>query len=280
MLSFVKKTWILAYALLFAPLCACNGSSTPPQPIPPPADTVSPSETPVQPTTDGTWDVSDVDVSQIDPTKKLIAFTFDDAPSGGLEQLVGAFAHYNAENPDCPAYATLFCNGVYVNEFTLPALQTAYLLSFELGNHTHSHKDLTALTTDELQREIDLTDALLERLDGKPFHLLRAPYGKIDERFKRIANAPIFDWYVDTLDWTGRSVDEIYDSVFSQKSDGAVVLFHDGYENTVAAVKRLLPDLKGAGYQVVGVSQMAKAHNLTLKNGGVYTRARKPKSIK
>ena len=276
MLSFVKKTWILAYALLFAPMCACNNSP----PTPPPVDAVSPSETPIPPQTDGTWDVSDVDVSQIDPVKKLLAFTFDDAPSGGLEQLVGAFAHYNAENPDCTACATLFCNGIYVNEFTLPALQTARLLSFELGNHTHSHKDLTTLTTDELQQEVALTDAILQGVDGKPFHLLRAPYGRIDERLKQIANAPIFDWYVDTLDWTGRSADEIYDSVFSQKSDGAVILMHDGYENTVAAVKRLLPDLKGAGYQVVSISQMAKAHGLSLKNGGVYTRARKPKSIK
>ena len=50
---------------------------------------------------------------------------------------------------------------------------------------------------------------------------------------------------------------------------------HDGYVETVSAVKRLLPDLKNAGYQVVGVSQLAKANGCQLKTGSVYIRARK-----
>ena len=45
---------------------------------------------------------------------------------------------------------------------------------------------------------------------------------------------------------------------------------HDGYAHTVDALKRLLPDLYNEGYQVVSVSQMAKMHGCTLKNGKVY----------
>ncbi|MBQ8406240.1 MAG: hypothetical protein IJX09_06275 [Clostridia bacterium] len=50
---------------------------------------------------------------------------------------------------------------------------------------------------------------------------------------------------------------------------------HDGYKHTVDALKRLLPDLKADGYQVVSVSQLAKAHGCTLRRGSTYIRARK-----
>ena len=43
------------------------------------------------------WDTSDVDVSQIDPSRKLIAFTFDDAPTRKLENLFAVFANTSAD---------------------------------------------------------------------------------------------------------------------------------------------------------------------------------------
>ena len=115
---------------------------------------------------------------------------------------------------------------------------------------------------------------LLSAVDGKKLHLFRAPFGRTDKRIKTLST-PAIDWTIDTLDWTGVSSSEIYETVFSQKIDGAIVLMHDGYPNTVEALKRLLPDLKSAGYQVVSVSQMSKANACPLKNGGTYIRARK-----
>ncbi|MBQ8322575.1 MAG: polysaccharide deacetylase family protein [Clostridia bacterium] len=225
-------------------------------------------------TEDGFWDVSDADISAIDPSRKLISFTLDDSPSKTLENILAVFASFNEENPDCPASATLFCNGCYFNGSSVHNLHAAYALGWEMGNHTYAHLDLTTLSDADLQTEIDRTDELLSTVDNKPRHLLRPPFGKADERIKK-AEAPVIDWTIDTLDWTGTSSDKIYETVFSQKFDGAIVLMHDGYENTVDALKRLLPDLKAAGYQVTSVSQMAKANDCPLKNGGTYIRARK-----
>lgn len=221
------------------------------------------------------WDVSDVDVSYIDPNRKLIALTFDDAPSKTLERILAVFASFNEQSPDCKATATIFINGKLIDNNALPHLYTANALGIELGNHTHSHFDLTTLSEEELQQEIDNTDRLLARVDNKPRHLLRAPFGKIDERVKTISPVPLIDWTIDTLDWTGKTPDEIFDSIFLSRFSGAIALMHDGYENTVEALKRLLPALKEAGYQAVSVSALAKAHGCVLKRGKVYIRARK-----
>lgn len=233
------------------------------------------SEAPPAKTAPEIWDVSDVDISEIDPNRKLIAFTFDDSPSRTLENIFAVFAAFNEENPDCKATATVFFNSSLFDASTPHLLLTASALGFELGNHTHSHADLTTLSAAELRSEIDRTDELLAEADGKPRHLLRPPFGKANEQVKAAAETPIIDWTIDTLDWTGVSEDEIYNTVFDNRFSGAIVLMHDGYEHTVDALKRLLPDLQADGYQVVGVSQLAKAHGCTLKKGRIYIRARK-----
>ena len=221
------------------------------------------------------WDLSDIDVSEIDSNRKLISFTFDDAPSRLLENLYVIFASFNEANPDCKASATLFFNGYLFDKDTPHLLHAAKTLGFELGNHTQSHHDLTTLSEEELAVEIDATDALLKYADGKERHLLRPPYGSFNESVKQQAKTPIISWNVDTLDWTGRTADEIYQTVYDQRQSGTIVLMHDGYQATLDALKRLLPDLKQDGYQVVSVSQMAKMHGCTLRRGNVYIRARK-----
>ena len=221
------------------------------------------------------WDVSDVDVSKIHPTNKLIAFSFDDSPSRTLENILAVYAAYNEANPDCPASATIFCNSKLFDAQTPHLLHGCLALGMELGNHTHSHYDLTTISEPILRDEIDRTDKALQKIDGKARHLLRAPFGKTNDLVKTLAPVPLIDWTIDTLDWSGVSEDAIYRAVFDNRFSGAIVLMHDGYANTISALKRLLPDLKADGYQVVSVSQLAKMHGCTFRRGNTYIRARK-----
>ncbi len=242
-----------------------------------------PSPTPIEengktesPTVDSDiWDVSDVDISRIDTNRKLIAFTFDDAPKRTFENILAVFASFNESNPDCPAFATVFFNGYLFDETSTQSVHAALALGFELGNHTQSHLDLATLDLPTLEQEIDQTDAILEKIDGKKRHLLRAPYGSVGELVRKATHTPILDWSIDTRDWSGVSEDDIYNSIYSARASGAIALMHDGYEHTVSALKRLLPDLKADGYQVVSVSQLSKAHACPLRRGNRYIRIRK-----
>lgn len=223
------------------------------------------------------WDVSDVDISYVPRGRKLLSLTFDDAPKSTLENILAVFADFNEQNPDFYATATLFCNGMHIHASSRRALETAVAMGFELGNHTHFHYDLTTLTTEALHDEVARTDRLLSQIDQKPLHLLRPPFGNCNAFVKAHVSVPIINWTIDTLDWTGVSEEEILQSVLQNCYDGGIALLHDGYQNTVNALKRILPALKERGYQVVSVSTMAKAHDCPLKNGSEYIRAR-PKS--
>ena len=226
-------------------------------------------------TNDAYWQDQDVDISCVQPNRKLLALTFDDAPASTLEEIIAVFLGYNQTHPDAPASATLFCNGARINAASSSAVAAATALGFELGNHTQHHYDLSTLSQQQLQQEIERTDKMLYPFDKRRLHLLRAPYGRISDAVRMIAKTPIIDWFIDTNDWTGIPKESIYDAVWQNKTDGAIVLMHDGYPHTVDALKQLLPDLYKAGYQAVSVSQMAKAHGCKLKVGCVYTRARK-----
>ncbi len=283
---------VLSLFLLLTGLTACHNSSTKtplsnenehssqhvptPLPIFPDREDEYPSfpdtsDTIVEP---DLWDVSDVDVSKIAPNRKLIAFTFDDAPARYLENILAVYTDFNESNPDCPASATLFLNGCRFDAQTPTLLTAALALDFELGNHTYSHADLTTLSLAETIAEIDHVDDFLFSIDGKRRHLFRPPFGKITVEQKNAVTTPIINWTIDTRDWTGMNEEDIYQCVMQNKFAGAIVLMHDGHKNTLQALKRLLPDLKTAGYQVVSVSQMSKAHACKLYKGKEYIRAR------
>ena len=221
------------------------------------------------------WDVSDVDISYVNLHRKLISFTFDDGPAKNMENILAVFTEHNERNPGCRASATFFLNGLRITQEMHPLLHTAYILGCELGNHTYHHRNLTTLSDKELQSEIERTDKILCQIDGKARHLLRAPFGAINDTVKASLKTPVINWTIDTLDWTGVSEEKIYNAVYTARFSGAIVLFHDGYPHTVTALKRLLADLTADGYQVVSVSALAKAHGCTLYNGKEYIRARK-----
>lgn len=246
--------------------------------VPPPTISSMPSPQENVTDSDGIWDVSDIPDAQITPGKKYIAFTFDDAPAGTLERILSVFASFNEQNPDCPASATLFCNGIRCTPTALETLKIARLLGFELGNHTYSHSQLPTLTQQQLQQEIDATDALLQTVDGKARHLFRAPFGLLDERTRTYVQTPILNWSIDPRDWTNVDAEHIYQSIWQHRFNGAIVLLHDGYHNTVTALKRLLVDLKADGYQVLSVSALSKANRCPLRIGKEYIRARAPKT--
>ncbi len=242
---------------------------------PPSTTQTEPSPLPSSPVIEGVWQTDDVDLSRVRRDKKLVALTFDDAPTKELGALLDVFLDFNERHPDCPATATLFCNGRGFSSRAKEHLFTAFSMGFELGNHAFSHLRLTTLSPSEIERQIGTMDALLQEIDGKPLHLFRAPYGEVNQTVKQTVEVPVIDWYIDTEDWANLSPSLIVDRAFDRLQDGAILLLHDGYESTVEGVRRLLPALFAAGYQAVSVSQMAKAHDVVLRVGSVYTRARK-----
>ena len=256
----IKKFYSIVCAICLFSLPACAGTSKRPPPPTEERKVIFSPPSSREKKSDELWDVSDVDISKIKKGRNLIAFTFDDAPTGYLENLIATFASFNEANPEWQANATVFFNGYRLKEYSPTLLSEATTFGFELGNHTYSHADLSTLDDERLRREIDEVDLLLEKQDHKPRHLLRAPYGKLSERVKALAQTPIIDWTIDTLDWAHTPSEEIVRKVEENIRCGDIILCHDFIGGkpspTPEALRQFLPDLLRENYEFVTVSEL------------------------
>ena len=61
---------------------------------------------------------------------------------------------------------------------------------------------------------------------------------------------------VDSLDYTKISTDEIVNRVVKGTTNGSILLFHNGVENTAPALDKILTELENQGYSFVSVNDL------------------------
>jgi cellulose synthase/poly-beta-1,6-N-acetylglucosamine synthase-like glycosyltransferase/peptidoglycan/xylan/chitin deacetylase (PgdA/CDA1 family) len=196
------------------------------------------------------------------PTR-TVALTFDDGPDPRWTPRIAA-ALRRAHVP-----ATFFVVGANVARH--PELVAAlHRDGFELGSHTFTHADVTRLSPPELALQLNLTDAAVAgAADVRP-RLMRPPYSAtpsaVTPPLLAALRRIVARHYVialsdfDSRDWERPGVRDIVRAATPPAGRGGVVLMHDGGGNraeTVAALERLVPELRRRGYRFTTVSQLA-----------------------
>ncbi len=212
------------------------------------------------------------DISWIDTSKPMVAFAFDDGPISTAEgsapiRIQNALAANDA-------HATFFYWGSRISSSLEAEITRAHQMGFEVANHTYSHPDLTGLSADGIQNEVNQCKSILTRLTGQENFLIRPPYLSVNGTVQANVGAPLITCSVDSADWSGATKDQIINTITAKMNDGsldnAILLMHENYESTAAAVEYLLPVLKAQGWEVVSVSELFKANGKKLYNGTVY----------
>lgn len=195
-------------------------------------------------------DVLNEIVRPFDPTKPMVALTFDDGPSKRYTaSILDALKEHNAS-------ATFFVLGSNA-ENAPDLLQRMILEGNEIGNHTYSHKQLTTLSKAGVEEEISEGRECIYQITNVYPQVLRPPYGSNSDVVASCANgARIVTWTLDTRDWKDRDAKVIVDRIMSQVKDGDIILMHDLYASSAAAASIAIERLQEAGYQLVTVSQL------------------------
>lgn len=205
-------------------------------------------------------------VFAVDPTKPMIALTYDDGPyRPTTNQVLDVLEKYNAR-------ATFFVVGNRLATYS-DCLAREASLGCEIGCHTYNHTTLTSASDTTIANEIANTNALIAQYSGQTPRLLRAPGGAINSRVQSVVGYPLIQWSVDTRDWEHRNTQTTINHVKTHASDGAIVLMHDIHAPTANAAEGVVSYLVGQGYQLVTVSEMMDAKGITMQNGNVYYRA-------
>jgi peptidoglycan/xylan/chitin deacetylase (PgdA/CDA1 family) len=180
-----------------------------------------------------------------DRGRRVLHLTFDDGPhpehTPALLELLAAHG----------ARATFFLIGDQAERY--PETVARILREgHTLGNHSWNHPQFERLPLAEQRTQIELTDRLLERFDGRPRHDFRPPRGVMPwpmvldcvRRGRRIAY-----WSYDSHDYSRRPAEQLIASARRHPpGPGEILLLHDDGGLALELLAALLPEWKAEGF--------------------------------
>ena len=206
-------------------------------------------------------------------SEKKVAITFDDGPDPTwTPKILDVLKEKGAK-------ATFFLIGVEVEKYPGVA-KRIFNEGHEIGNHTFTHPDISNISKNYFDVELNLTERLFESKFGVKPVLFRPPYSIDQEPDTADEVRPLQQSQdlgfitvgdkIDPNDWRGnprRSAQEIADDVLNNLPPcdpnnlrcGNIILLHDGggdRSESVKALAMILDGLHERGYKVVPVSEL------------------------
>ncbi|MBK7391931.1 MAG: glycosyltransferase [Chloracidobacterium sp.] len=153
----------------------------------------------------------------------------------------------------------------------------------EIGNHSFTHPNLGEVPRQVVDLELNTTQRLIESLTGRSTRLFRAPYfGDAEPRTPDEIDPTVQaqnlgyvsvglhidpdDWKPKNDDGTPHTAEQMVEEVIRQaaiktpEERGNIVLLHDAGGDrsaTVAALPRIISELRGRGYEFTTVGELA-----------------------
>lgn len=188
---------------------------------------------------------------QIDPDKPMVAITFDDGPNPATTpELLDLLKKYDVR-------CTFFMVGKNV-EANPDIVKRIYQEGHELGNHSWDHADLSQLNEAQIIEELQSTDDAIFKACGHDPLYIRPPFGAMSDVYQNTVDRDSILWTIDTRDWESHDASKIKKIIDTYVSDGSIILLHDIHEDSVKAMKSVIPGLLEKGYQLVTVSDLYK----------------------
>lgn len=180
--------------------------------------------------------------------RPCLALTFDDGPNATVTpQILDILARQQVK-------ATFFVIGIHVPGRE-EILRREYREGHEIGNHSWNHPDLSKLSPEDAQTQIALTQKVIAGAGVPAPKLLRPPYGAVNDMLAAHNKLTIVRWNTDPEDWKQTDPAKTDAQLLAQARPGAVILMHDIYPSTVAALEPAIQALKQQ-YQFVTASEL------------------------
>ena len=271
----MKKYLYILLCICLMLICGCNGGDTSsvlsggPEvssvvtPVTP-SDTVSISEessSEVSTSSEGDTIKQEFDWKTHPEDFKLIAFTFDDAPS--YQEPGDNFTTHIIDTLNAYEGAgTLFVTGNSIEKNGIGLLKYAINKNFEIGNHTWHHLHLPQLDETVIKEEIVSLNNYVEQTLGVTMKFCRPGYIDVDTKVYNVCtelgmpivsgnkNKSLLDYSSDT------TVEYIIEATYMNAYDGSIILMHGWSEQTAQAIEEICSTLYAQGYRFVTLSEL------------------------
>lgn len=202
----------------------------------------------------------------IDPTRPMVALTFDDGPSEYTSEILDLLTQYGGAATFCVVGNRI---SSYPDQIRAIAAQGS-----EIATHTWSHQKLTSLGAESMERQIVRPIEAVHEIVDVPVRFIRPPYGSVDSNVRAVARKlgmPIVLWSIDTEDWRTMNADKTARAILKNVKNGSIVLMHDVHQPTLQAMRTVIPELAARGYQMVTLSELYSVREGGAQPGVVYS---------
>ncbi|GAA4333987.1 glycosyltransferase [Mucilaginibacter gynuensis] len=196
--------------------------------------------------------------------KGKVVLTFDDGPDPDYTpRILDILKRENVP-------AAFFVVGSMA-EKNIPLLKRIYDEGYEIGNHTFFHPDISTVSPQRVNLELNATRKLIESVTGRSTILFRPPFNA-DAEPQTIAEViPVAESRkqsyinigesIDPWDWQpGVTADSIVARAIRDHDKGSMILLHDAggdtREETVKALPRIIKYFKSQGYQFTTIADV------------------------
>lgn len=196
--------------------------------------------------------------SSVPPFKrqKWVALTFDDGPWPQPTWKIQKILRSNG------IPATFFIVGKVAARFP-NVVRALSRDGNEIANHSWSHPDIEKIQPSQMRVEFQKTRDLIRTLTGQDTDLVRTPGSTrhyILKRFHVPKGYRLVLWDVHAMDHRPSVGNAICERVLRDIRPGSIVLLHNGRQETVDALRRLIPELKKRNYHFATVSQLMERY--------------------
>ncbi|MBQ3523873.1 MAG: polysaccharide deacetylase family protein [Clostridia bacterium] len=203
-------------------------------------------------------------IYSVDTNEKKIAITFDAAwTNQDTEQIIEILKKHNAK-------ATFFIVGDWAEKFP-ESVKAFFDAGHTIANHSDTHKAFSKCSREEIKEEIVNCNKKLEAITDAPVTLVRAPSGDYTDQSLEVCKElgmTMIQWNCDSLDYTKISINEIVNRVIKGSTNGSILLFHNGVDNTAPALDEILTQLEKQGYTFVSVEDLIYKEDFYIDHTG------------
>ena len=197
----------------------------------------------------------------------IIALTFDDGPNTEITpQVLDLLEEHGI-------VASFFLIARNITPESAEVVRRAQAMGCDIENHTLTHPFMDKMSVEEIRAEVDACTEKIVEITGKEPAFFRPPFIAVSrEMYDNIGMT--FICGMGCEDWVPTvTAEERAERVLANAEDGQIVLLHDMQwnQNTVDALKTIIPELKKRGYEFVTVSQIFEKKNVTPQHGWLYS---------
>ncbi|WP_253187552.1 polysaccharide deacetylase family protein, partial [Mucilaginibacter polytrichastri] len=195
---------------------------------------------------------------------KKVVLTFDDGPDPDYTPRILDIL----KREHVPA--AFFVVGVMA-EKNIPILRREFDEGYEIGNHTFFHPDISTVSLQRVNLELNATRRLIESVTGRSTILFRPPFNADAEPTTLAEVIPVAESRkqsyinigesIDPWDWQpGVTADSIVARTIRYHEKGSMILLHDAggdtREETVKALPEIIHYFKSHGYQFTTIADV------------------------